>query len=282
MDLVVFTAVLFSAFFQASWNFATKRSKSNKTALLAVGWFLFGIILLPIAVAVTPFQDFSPVWLKFIIASGLIHGAYVCFLGWGYTIGEISVVYPIARGLGIVGTTLLSISFNIHQLSLIGFSGIVAVVAGTILIGLKEIPQKEKRLAFFAATLIATTVSGYSVVDSLGAKIVPAFLYIVAMNLLAPFFAGPFLFLRLKSELAITFKHHKVEALIVALAGSFAYVIILWAFQRSPVSYVAALRECSVVIASIMGIVLLKEQIYKRKVIGIALILCGSILIKMA
>lgn len=282
MDLFVFAAVLFSAFFQASWNFAAKRSKANKIALLAVGWFLFGILLLPIALFVTPFEEATSSWLLYMGASGLIHAAYICLLGWGYTVGEISVVYPIARGLGIVGTTLLSLALGLHSLSVTGAFGILSVICGTILIGWKELPDREKRTALLAAALIAVTVSGYSVVDSLGAKQVPVFLYIVGMNLFAPLFAAPFLFLSMRAEMAATFRSHKVEALLVALAGSLAYGIVLWAFQRSATAYVAALREFSVVIAAVLGIVFLNERIYKRKLLAIAAILLGLVLIKLA
>lgn len=282
VNTLVFSAVLFSAFFQASWNFATKRSKADKVALLAVGWFFFGLLLLGPALYVTPLSAVSRSGVYLMLASGLIHAVYVCFLGWGYTVGEISVVYPIARGLGIAGTTLLCVLLNLNAISWTGFTGIAAIVLGTLLIGLKEVPQQAKRKAFAVALLIALTVSSYSVVDSLGAKEVPNLLYLASMNLLAPLFAGPFLFWKLKNPLITVCRIYKMESFLVALAGTVAYGIVLWAFQQSTTAYVAALREFSVAIAVFLGVIFLKEPLYKRKSAGVLLILAGLVLIKLS
>jgi drug/metabolite transporter (DMT)-like permease len=221
MDLLTFSAVLFSAFFQASWNFATKRSSSNKVTLIAVGW-------------------------------------------------------------GLAGTTLLSVIFQIHPISKIGAIGIVSVIAGTFLIGWKELPQKDKRGAFLIALLVALTVSGYSIVDSVAAKRIPNFFLIAVMNILPPLLASPYLILRYKKDLVETLRTHKLESLFVAFARFFAYGIVLWAYQRSATAYVASLREFSVVVACLLGLIFLKEALYKRKIVGIALIVLGVALIKVA
>ncbi|HUP56033.1 MAG TPA: DMT family transporter [Bdellovibrionota bacterium] len=280
MTLSVFFAVLGSAFFQASWNFAAKRSRADKISLLAVGWFLFGVLFLPFAFLTFDYSQLALDWVVFMTVSGAIHGVYLCLLGWGYTIGEISVIYPVARGLGIVGTTIGALALGMHGLSPPGFAGVSAVVLGTLLIGMREVPKRERRMAFFAAVLIALSVSAYSLVDSLGAKRVPIALYLAGSLLLAPVFASPFLLVKMRKEMAHALRNHKLEALLVAAAGSLAYGIILWAYQRTSTAYVAALREFSVVIAAGLGVVILEEQMYKRKALAVVLILAGVVLIK--
>jgi drug/metabolite transporter (DMT)-like permease len=282
MTLTVFAAVLFSAFFQGGWNFFAKKSLANAVALLTVGWLFSGLLLLPIALYLVPPSEWDSQWYKFFLGSGVVHAFYAAFLGWGYKIGEVSVVYPIARGLGIVGTSLLSIILGIHGFTLFGALGVLAVVLGTFLIGLKEFPNRDTRKAFLVAVLIALTVSFYTIVDSTGAKQIPPILYLTVMDICTAVIASPYLFLRLKPQVTAVLTRHKVEALLVGSAGSISYFIILWAYQVTPTSYVAALREFSVVIASGLGVFVLRERLYKRKVLAIASIVAGVILLKLA
>ena len=104
----------------------------------------------------------------------------------------------------------------------------------------------------------------------------------VAMDVLAPLIASPFLFIKMRKDVVAVVKNHKLESLLVAVAGTLAYAIVLWAFQRSATAYVATLREFSVVIAAVLGVIILKESLYKRKVAGIGMILLGVICIKLA
>jgi uncharacterized membrane protein len=257
------------------------RSVAFKVALLCVGFALFSIALLPIAWFLAPTNDYSLSALKFMLATGLIHGLYFAALGWAYEIGEISVVFPVSRGLGIICTAGASILLARHGVSTFGAFGIGAIAAGTLSIGLKELPERKRRKAFAAAALVALTVSSYTMLDSYAAKFVSPLTYITGMSLFSPIFAAPLL-VQLRNEIRVVLKRHKRESFFVAFAGCFAYLIIFWAYSQSAAPYVAALRELAVVIASILGIVLLREELSKRKIIGICLILSGAILLRFA
>ena len=282
MSALVFGAVIFSAFFQAGWNFLTKKSRADKVALLAVGWFIMGAASLPLVFAFVPLSEWRDSWWNFVLISGTIHALYFLLLGWGYSLGEISVVYPVSRGLGVVGTTVIATNLEFGTVSTIGGLGIVSVTLGTLLIGFRELPRRQARSAFLVSILIALTVAGYSIVDSQAARVVPTIPYMLLMFFVAPLIASPLLVWRLRPAIASVVRMHKIEALGVAFAGAFAYGIILWAFKNSQVHYVAALREFSVVIAATLGVVFLGEPLYARKAFGIGAILVGVILIKLA
>lgn len=280
MELSVFFAVLFAASIQASWNFFTKKSVGDKTTVLAVGWFMLGCalsLLLPWSVN---FAEANLNWFKFGFASGVIHAFYILLLGLAYTVGEISIVYPVARGLGILWTTLFSVFISLNSFTFNGALGILATITGVLLIGLKAISSQHQRKAFLIALAVSFAISFYSIVDSQGAKEVPLVLYIVMMNLFTSILVLPYLWVRSKEKVLAVIRYHKIEALLIAIGGSLSYAIILWAFRLSPVSYVAALREFSVVIAAILGLVFLREELSKRKLIGVVLVTIGAIFLK--
>ncbi len=280
MDLVVFLAIISAAFIQASWNFFAKKSSADKTSVLAVGWLLLSLVLLPFVFSTVDFGSFDLTWIGFSLASGVIHAFYIWLLGWAYTVGEISLVYPVARGLGILWTSLFSLSLGLHKFSVNGVMGILSIIAGVLLIGHQATRLVHQRKAFLLAVAVSVVISLYSLVDSQGAKSVPLAFYIMMMNVLTSLFVLPFLFKLSPARVKSVFRHHKKEALLIGIGGSLSYAIILWAFRNSPVSYVAALREFSVVIAAGLGLIVLKESPSRRKLAGIGLVTIGAIFLK--
>jgi uncharacterized membrane protein len=280
VDTIVFIAVLFSATIQATWNFFTKKSQGDRISILAVGWLLFAGFLVMTYPWTVSFSEFESVWLKYALATGVIHALYITLLGWGYSVGEISIIYPVSRGLGILWTSLASYLFGLHTFSLNGTIGVISVVAGVLLIGHKAMNTKTQQKSFFIAVAISMTVLLYSLTDSFAVKHVPLFFYITMLNLITAILVLPFLFKFSKPKLLNVVRHHKFESLLIGGAGTSAYLIILWAFKHASASYIVALREVSVVIASILGLIFLKEEISKRKLVGILLITLGAVLLK--
>lgn len=196
MSVAVFSAVLATALFHAGWNFAVKKSSGNKIAVIWLGQLLAGLVVLPIALLCTDFSLFSTSWLKFIVATGVIHSVYIALLGWSYTVGDISVVYPVARGVGILGTSLIAILFGIDQVSHLGIAGILLIVLGIVFIGLKEIPHAARRVALGIAIAVGLTITCYSLVDKLATKEIPPLFYATVLNISSALFCAPLIFLK--------------------------------------------------------------------------------------
>lgn len=266
--------------FQALWNFYAKKSSSDKATLLAVGWFALGALFTPFTLVFTDFTSFTLTTWTWVILSGLAHTAYLFLLGWGYNIGQVSVVFPIARGLGVAFTALLFILFSWTEFSILGLLALGSVTTGALLIGSKEVFSKHTSTSYFAALTIGLAICTYSTVDSIGVKHTSPLFFLVMMNLLAGLFSLPILYWKKKAALLLTLKSNKLEACMISAAGSLSYIIILWAYTKSPAPYVVALREVSIVITTVLGVYFLKEPMYKRKAGGVLLILIGVLGIK--
>ena len=130
------------------------------------------------------------------------------------------------------------------------------------------------------ALAIGCVVATYSVVDSFAVKVVPPLFFVAVINLVPGALAAPVLLTRYRGDVVTILGKHRREAFLVAAGGSIAYFLVLTAFQKSNAAYVVAVREFSVVIATVLGIIFLKESLYRRKIIAIALIVAGMVIIK--
>jgi drug/metabolite transporter (DMT)-like permease len=281
MSLALFVVVITASVLQAWWNFHLKKIETDKSAFLLVSWMFFGVISTPISLLFLD-KPFSMTWVPFILSSGVAQGFYLVLLCWAYTVADISLVYPIARGLSIGLTTVVLTFMGAHNLTPTGTVGIISVVIGSVCLGSFEFKDSRSRAGILLAVALAVVVTTYSVVDSFGAKEIPVIFYVLFMNITAPVFAFPFLWRGRKKAIKAAWRDHKWRGLAVAAAGSGGYLIVLLAYQRAPAPYVLALREVSIVFATILGVKYLGEKVYLRKVIGICLILAGILLVKMA
>jgi uncharacterized membrane protein len=280
IDTPIILAVLSASLFQALWNFYAKKSSSDKATLLALGWFTLGVALTPVVFWFTDFSNFTSTTWLWIVLSGLAHTAYLFLLGWGYNIGQVSVVFPVARGLGVAFTALIFGFLAWTQFSTSGLFAISLVTVGALLIGSKEALSKHSAPSFIAALAIGLAICTYSTIDSIGVKLTTPFFFLVTMNLIAGACSLPFLYMKKKKALMMTLKSNKLEACLISAAGSISYIIILWAYTKSPAPYVVALREVSIVITTVLGTVYLNEPMYKRKAGGVLLIVIGVLGIK--
>lgn len=281
MPLSVFFVVTLSSLFQAWWNFHLKKTEADKASFLMVGWFLFGIVATPISLFFME-TPFSNSWWPFILSTGLAQGLYLLALTKAYTVADISLVFPVARGLSVALTAVVIAGMGTSTLSRTGMLGISLVVFGAVSLGSYELRSPNAKKGLFLAFVLAGLVATYTVIDSLGAQQIPIVFYVLSMNIVAPLFAFPFLYRSRKKHIVDVFKNYKMQGGLVAFAGSFGYLIVIWAYKHAPAPYVVALREISIVFATLLGVYILKERIYRRKVIGIALILAGILIIRLA
>lgn len=280
MSLSVFLALIFASFFQASWNFSTKKSKADKIMLLSMGWLIFGLLLLPISVV---YVDWSLITWKLWVYTALacvVHAFYVNLLGWGYSLSDLSSLYPIARGCGVAFTSLAYVFLLNQSLPAQGFLGIAGIVLGTFLIGLSGFGG-VRSLGFALAILVAMNIATYSLVDAYLVGKTGMLFYLTISSLGSSFLSLVFNFKKI-SKVKVLLQHHKKELAIVAFAGNVSYVVMLWAFTQSKAPYVVALREFSVVVASFLAYYFLKEKFNRPKYLGLIFIVLGLITLKLA
>lgn len=221
----------------------------------------------------------------FVLASGVIHVFYFVTLLRGYRRADLTVVYPLARGSGPLITALVAVLFLGEQLSALGGLGIAAVVGGVFLIaggpGLWRAahdPAARERvhrgLAYGALT--GVFIAGYSVVDGYAVKVLLMSPILVDYmgNLVRLVLFAPTV-LRDRAEAVRLWRLQWKHALGVAVFSPIAYVMVLFAMQRAPLSHVAPAREVSMLFAALIGGHLLREGDRALRLLGAVCIALG-------
>ena len=281
MTLFVFLLVLSSAVLHALMNFTARRVAGNLSAIW-LGISLGAVLCSPFAAR--PLWSGPPVrpFFLLIAASGALQSLYLLILARAYAQGEVSLVYPIVRGTGITVIALASRFWLGEAASSSGIAGIAAICAGIFLLGFKKSRRGEEAQAMVLALLLGLIMAGYSLIDKKAMGGVLPVVYVCSNFAVVSALLAPYVWLRRRKELAGAWRAHKGAVLVMAACASGTYASILTAIRLGPLGYISATREIAVVIASILGIVILKETLTFRKGLGISAITLGLVLIKLA
>jgi drug/metabolite transporter (DMT)-like permease len=283
MTVYVFLLVLFSAFCHATWNFAARKAAGNLMAIW-LGLWIGCAVILPAALAVICRDGVHAMAelpaISCILATGLIHYVYFRLLAAAYEEGEISLVYPIARGSGIAFTAILAGLLLKEQLTLLGGSGIGLVCLGIISLSRGANRQAAEAKAIRLALGIGASIVGYSLVDKIGVSYVHPVVYIWSMFLIAALALTPLLIRRYHGQLAQAARQYGGYAAVIGVGSVGTYLIILFAFTRGPVNYIVAVREFAVVLGALAGFLFLKERLTLVKALAICLIVAGVVAIR--
>jgi uncharacterized membrane protein len=282
--------VIISAFAHASWNFLLKRG-TNQEAF--IWWMLVStaILLLPLGVVILVIYPVEGPGWWYILGTALIHVLYFVFLGRGYARGNLSVVYPIARGSGPALVPVLGVLVLDESVSIEAFLGIGAIVLGIFTVHwwgrfsdilgnpTRILRDPGTRYALLTGLIIAT----YSVWDKVGVGHVNPFLYMYGMTVGTAVFLTPYM---LRTHGAMVLKQEWAQAKMAIVASGLltflAYGLVLTALTTSKVSYVAPTREVGIVIGVLLGTLVLKEPFGGGRLVGSGLILMGLVFVALA
>ena len=268
--------VLFSAGLHASWNLIVK-SEEDK---LISAWLTVAaspLLLWPYLVL----QGLPPanVWPIFLV-SGCVHAAYNLALVRAYEHGDLSVVYPIARGLAPVLVALVAPIALSERLTALSLVAICVVGGGIGWLGLSARKGPAQRQALGWAFATAACIATYSMVDKLGVLNADPVAYIILL------FAWNAIILtiyvvahRELSTIGAVCRRRAAPLVFSGLCSLVAYLLVLFAMRYTQVAYVAALRESSVVIAALLGWRVLREPFGGRRIAAALLVGAGLILL---
>jgi uncharacterized membrane protein len=273
--------VVLSAVLHASWNLATKKV-SGSLGTVCIGLCAASLASLPFALCAMLSEGLQLAAVPYIVATGTIHAFYFYYIGKSYAIGDISIVYPVARGIGVAGTSLVAATMLGESVSLNGFTGIVLVCLGTVTIGLHRTQDGNTRKALLYALAVGLTIICYSCLDKVGVGLSNPVPYIWGMFTLSAILLTSFVAVNYQDDLIQSWKNKRAYGIAIGLGSILTYLIILFAFRQGPASYIVAVREMSVAIGSVMGFVFLRERLTPRKIAGITAITAGLVLIKLA
>jgi drug/metabolite transporter (DMT)-like permease len=280
MDPFVFAAVLFAAACHAGWNASIKVGLDPlaTTALIAVG---AGLVALPFL----PFVGLpvAAAW-PWVIASVVLHLGYYVGLIEAYRAGDMSQVYPIARGTAPLLTAAGSTLLIGEVLGLVGWLGIVVLAAGVLVLSLRggrDLASFDRTAVGFAL-FTALTICGYSLVDGVGARLSGnPHAYSVSLFVLDGLVMAAFALVRRGSSMIPAIAGYWKVGLVGGALSLVAYWIAIWAMTVAPIAMVAALRETSVLFGAIIAVVFLKEPLRGSRITAAALIVAGLVLIRL-
>ena len=205
--------------------------------------------------------------LKFIIASSLLHFFYQVFLLNAYRYGELSEIYPIARGLSPLIILIVSFLFFHEEISKQEIFAIFLISFSLIIYGLKQFLLKKSEVkGFVLAVVTGFFIASYSLVDGYGARVTqnPVGFYSVMTIANGIIF---YVFARCKEKeiLKRIILSGKMYFFIGGTASYAAYAIVVWACLYLPIAVVSSLRETSILFAVLLGVFFLKEKINLTK-----------------
>ncbi|RSM77463.1 EamA family transporter [Amycolatopsis sp. WAC 01375] len=292
MNATALSLVVIAAVIHAGWNLAAKRIRRGGARFVWAYYSLSAILLVPVmavSLAVEP-QRPQWTWLFAAVVTAVFHVTYGIVLQRGYAVGDLSVVYPVARGTGPLLSVLAAVVLLGERPGVLGLIGAFLVIAGVLVIGTGRAPahadaadRVARRKGVAYGLLTGVTIAAYTLWDahSVTGLGVPPIIYFGTGAIVQSLLMAPYA-LKDREEVAWLWREHKREILIVGLLSPVAYLLVLYALQIAPVSLIAPARELSIVLGGLAAWLVLGEANAVRRLAGSAVVLAGITAIAMA
>ncbi|MDH4114620.1 MAG: DMT family transporter [Burkholderiaceae bacterium] len=279
MSLTITFAVLLAALLHASWNAMIKGGGDVllDTAAIVAG---AGLVTLPFLLVV-PVPDAAS-W-PYIGASVAIHIAYYYLMINAYRSGDLSLVYPLMRGVAPLITGLLGVVTLRELPGPLNWIGMLLISAGVVALALRTVHHTPSGRAVGFALMNAMVIAVYTIVDGTGARLAgDAWSYIAWLFVLDALPFTAYMLARHRAEFIDALNRRRARGLVGGSLSAAAYAISVWAMTKAPVALVASLRETSVLFATLIGARLLHEKLTPRRWGGVIAVVLGVIALKAA
>lgn len=274
MTLSAVSIVLFAALLHATWN-ALIKSATDRLAvlgLLNVGHVAFGI-----ALAInSPIPDASS-W-GFIAASTIIHFGYYALLYQSYKLGDLSQVYPIARGMSPILVALGAQFFAGETMPPLAWAGILTASAGIFMLSGDIFSGRVSKLAVAAALGTGAMIASYSLVDGMGVRAAGSATGYIGWLFIFEGLAAVFIFGKMGRRCFHLPRKTLLLGLFGGLVSALAYGLVIYVKSFAPMAMVSTLRETSVVIAALIGVVLLAERPWRLRIVASTVVAAGVVI----
>ena len=276
---IAFLLVTVASFAHATWNFLAKRA-AHSTHLIWLSSATEALLFAPLAVWVLT-RVWSNLGLRaalFLLATGVLHLLYTESLLRGYRAGDLTVVYPLARGTGPLLSFCGAVVWLHEHPSWLAGAGALMIAFGILYAsgGLSALRNPANHAGLFWGVGTGVIIASYTLVDG----------YSVKMLLLSPIlvdYAGNLFRLlvlsggayRRRATLSREYKQYWKEALGIGLLTPLGYILVLFAMKLAPISHVAPMREMSMMIGMYFGAKFLSEGQILRRLIGSIAIAAG-------
>jgi len=273
--MIVALLIAGAAIAHATWNIALKRAGTGGAVFLWLAFVVGAVLFSPLGIGAI--LDGGIDWLSLAVVSGALQIAYFYLLQHAYRLGDVSVVYPLARGTGPLLSVVFAVVLFNERPGAVALLGAAVVIAGVVVIGLAggRGDARVNRPGVVWGLAVGVVIAVYTLWDSnavINGGMPPLGYYWAVVSgavLLTP------AVVRQRAELLPVIRRHWLVTLIVGVLSPTAYVLILLAVQMAPVSIVAPAREVSVVLVGLAGWLLFRESHPVQRLIGAAIVLLG-------
>ena len=284
MTLLALALVLAAGSFHATWNLLAKRASSGVSgpAFVWLCTVLSMLIFAPVAaIVLSENPHVGTLGLLFMLGSGILHTGYFLSLQEGYRVGDLSMIYPLARGTGPLLASAAAIALFDERPGPLGAAGILLIVSGVFLLAWEPDSgsrgsAKKKWLGMAFGLLTGVFIASYTLWDKYAVSdlSLSPILYYWASLLVEALLLTP-LALRDKEKVRTAWRAHWLETLGVAVLSPLSYVLVLIALVFTPVSQVAPAREIGILIGTLMGGRLLAEGGLRQRLVASGLMVVG-------
>ena len=273
MAVEVFLMVLGAALVHATWNALLKTDGDRLSLIKLMSVTQIGVSLCLIPFVSVPVADS---WL-FLLASSVLNTGYMLMLNRAYQAGDLSLVYPFARGVAPLIVAVVSIAALGEKLAATSQAAVLLIGLGITSLALAQRPRliDLRPLAFALAT--GVFIAGYTVVDGLGARVAgSAHGYMIWLSLITSVqIVGCAHWLQ-NGRRAATARRTRIAGVAAGIMSYGSSWVVIWAL-----ALVSALRETGVVFAVLIGVVILKEPLSLSRLASIATTLIGTTILRL-
>jgi drug/metabolite transporter (DMT)-like permease len=282
--------VLTAGLFHGLWNLLAKRAGGGGAPFVWLYTTLSALLYTPVAIVpvfILGETHMSAVGLLFVLGTAVLHTGYFLSLQKGYAVGDLSVVYPLARGTGPLLASAAAVALFGERPGPVAVLGILLIGGGVFAlawesagatIGASPAERQARRLGVAYGVLTGAFIAGYTLWDKQavsGLALSPVLYYWAALSLQAMLLAP--VALRRKDAVGAAWRAHRPEVLGVAVLSPLSYLLVLTALVFAPVSHVAPAREVGILIGTALGGGLLKEGDAQRRLLAAGAIVAGIV-----
>ncbi len=278
MSNVILLAVLSAAVLHASWNAVIKVPGD---ALVRLG--IINTTGALVALFVIPFVGLPDTasW-PYLLGSVFVHSAYYISLLGAYRHGDLSQIYPIARGIAPVLVGSGAYLFAGESMSQIGVIGLLIASSGIISLAFSGNGKSFNMMPVSLGLITGLTIASYTILDGIGGRLSGNVVAYIAWLFLLD--AIPLLLLvvwRRRNTLAVALHHSWKPGLLGGAFSFLAYSLVIWAMTYAPMAEVSALRETSVIFATLIGIFYLGEPLLWIRIFASCIVVAGILIMRL-
>lgn len=280
MSLTVFFAVITAALLHATWNALVKGGADKRLNMAGVVIGHVPAALLVLCFVPAP----DPASYPYLLAGMVLHFGYQMFLLGSYKIGDLTQVYPIARGVAPLLVTAVSVLFLSVDLSPVEMMAVGLIALGILSIALvRGADGLRNTKAAGMALITGCFIASYSLVDGTGARLAGTALGFYAwLGIANSIVFALYMGVTTPKVLGDLFGKGRMIFWVGGTASFAAYSLVIWAFTHAPIALVTALRETSIIFALFIGVGFMGERLNLAKVFSTLVTLCGVAVLRFA